>query len=158
MTDSPRSDPIHLAEADTDEDIAACLPVLRELRRYIGHAEDFVAQIRRLQRQGYRLLAATQASRVVACAGFRVKESLISGRVLQIDELVTARSARSHGLGKRILDALTELAQTEGCRAVVLDCGVRNPRAHRFYFREGMHITSFRFALSFGPVPGEEML
>jgi GNAT superfamily N-acetyltransferase len=156
VSKKPPSDLIHLAEATSDAEISACLPVLRELRRYIGRAEDFVAQIRRQQQQGYRLLAAWQASRVVACAGFSVKETLISGRVVHVDELVTTRSVRSQGLGKRLLTALTEVAQNEGCRAVALDCGTRNARAHRFYFREGMRITSFRFALSLGPVPGED--
>lgn len=157
MIDQPAPDSVRIAEAATDADILACLPVLRELRQYIGHAGDFVAQIRRQQqRQGYRLLAAWRANRVIACAGFSVKENLVSGRVIHIDELVTTRSARSQGLGNRLLSALTEEARNTGCRAVVLDCGIRNARAHRFYFREGMRITSFRFALSLGPVPGEE--
>jgi GNAT superfamily N-acetyltransferase len=128
---------------------------LRELRPYIGHAGDFVQQVRRQQQQGYRLLAAWHANRVVACAGFSVKENFVSGRVILIEELVTTRSARSKGLGKRLLSALNEEARKTDCRALILDCGIRNARAHRFYFREGMRIKSFRFALSFGPVPGE---
>jgi GNAT superfamily N-acetyltransferase len=152
----PVSDSIRLAEATTDAEILACLPVLRELRQYIGHAGDFVGQVRRQQEEGYRLMAAWQADRVVACAGFSVRENLVSGRVIHVDELVTTRSARSQGLGKRLLSALTDEARNNGCRAVVLDCGIRNARAHRFYFREGMRITSFRFALSLAPMPGDE--
>ncbi len=159
MIDKPGADSIRLAEARSEADILACLPVLRELRRYIGQAEDFVGQIRRLRRhQGYRLLAAWQDDRVVACAGFGVRENLVSGRVIHIEELVTTRDARSQRLGERLLTALKDVAQDENCRAVVLECGTRNARAHRFYFREGMRITSFRFALSFAPVPGEEPL
>lgn len=157
MTEQRRAASIRFAEARSDADIAACLPVLRELRRYIGRAEDFVGQVRRQQRQGYRLMAAWQADRVVACAGFSVRENLVSGRVLLIDELVTARSLRSTGLGKRLLGTLRAVARDEGCRAIVLDCGTGNARAHRFYMREGMRITSFRFALSFAPVPGQQM-
>src|SRR5580700_6303171 len=108
VIDKPNSDVIHLAEATNDDEIAACLPVLRELRRYIGRAEDFVAQIRRQQGHGYRLLAAWQARRVVGCAGFSVRENLVSGRVVHIDELITARGLRSQGLGKRLIAALTE--------------------------------------------------
>ena len=76
LIDKPGADSIRLAEARSEADILACLPVLRELRRYIGQAEDFVGQIRRLRRhQGYRLLAAWQDDRVVACAGFGVREN-----------------------------------------------------------------------------------
>ena len=36
-------------------------------------------------------------------------------------------------------------AESLGCDVLALDSGVQRDRAHRFYFREGMHISSFCF-------------
>ena len=46
----------------------------------------------------------------------------------------------------RLLDWLAEEAKEHGCGQLHLDSGVQRRDAHRFYFREGMGITSFHFA------------
>jgi ribosomal protein S18 acetylase RimI-like enzyme len=71
---------------------------------------------------------------------------LLRGRFLYVDDLVTAEPERSHGHGERLMRALVEEAGVQDCRTIVLDCGVANAGAHRFYFRSGMRITAFRFA------------
>jgi hypothetical protein len=36
-------------------------------------------------------------------------------------------------------------AKTSMCGVLALDSGVQRQGAHRFYFREGMHVASFSF-------------
>jgi len=63
-----------------------------------------------------------------------------------VDDLVAGESARSEGHAKRMLDWLTDLAQEDGCRSLQLDSGVQRHEVHRFYFQEGMKISSNRFS------------
>ena len=100
---------LRIALADSDADILACLPVLRQWRPEIGREGDFAARVRHLQERGYRLMAVWQGDRVVACAGYGLAENLIRGRYLHINELVTAWSVRSTGIGQRLLQALIHL-------------------------------------------------
>ncbi len=79
-------------------------------------------------------------------AGFRIVEFLAWGRFLYVDDLVTAENSRSEGQGKRMLDWLASLAREEGCGQLQLDSGVQRHDAHRFYFREGMKISSYHFS------------
>jgi GNAT superfamily N-acetyltransferase len=145
------------AWAESDADILACLPILRELRPYIGWQGDFLERVRRLEQHGYRLVAAWEGDQIVACAGYQIEENLIRGRYLHVPELVTTQNARSHGIGQRLLQVLIQEARDQDCRALILECGLPNPRAHAFYFREGLRITAFRFAIGFDAVPsGEE--
>jgi ribosomal protein S18 acetylase RimI-like enzyme len=139
---------LRLAHADSDAEIAACFAVMRELRPHLASADELVARIRRQQRESYRLLALWDGDRAVACAGYRVTENLVRGPFLYVDDLVTASDARSHGLGARMLAAIAAEARARGLRTVVLDSNLQNGRAHRFYFRQGFAIRSFRFALS----------
>jgi predicted amino acid racemase len=44
-----------------------------------------------------------------------------------------------------MLDWLEDKAIALDCEVMALDSGVQRQRAHRFYFREGMHVSSFCF-------------
>jgi ribosomal protein S18 acetylase RimI-like enzyme len=148
---SPASDPqLRLAHAETDAEIAACFPTMRELRTHLSDAEELVTRVRRQQRDGYRLLALWDGDHAVACAGYRISENLVRGAFLYVDDLVTAADARSRGLGAKLLAAIAAEARSRGLQNVVLDSNVQNGRAHRFYFREGFAIRSFRFARPVG--------
>jgi GNAT superfamily N-acetyltransferase len=156
VSDQHSSDSLRIVWAESDAEILACLSVMRDWRPHIGGEGDFVARVRRLQEQGYRLAAVWNEDQVVACAGYHLAENLIRGRHLHVNELVTARTARSTGIGQHLLQALIEEARNLDCKALVLECGLINPRAHAFYFREGLRISAFRFAIDFDSISGSE--
>ena len=72
-------------------------------------------------------------------------ESLWAGRVLYVDDLVTAEDARSTGAGASMLRWLEDEARSSSCTQVHLDSGVQRGRAHKFYMREGMTISAYHF-------------
>jgi hypothetical protein len=43
---------------------------------------------------------------------------------------------------------MQDLARAAGCLRFTLDSGVQRSQAHKFYFREGMTVTSFHFGMS----------
>jgi len=138
---------LRIAPAESDAEIAACFPAMRELRPPLADAPSFIAQVGRQAAHGYRLLALWRGGAVVACAGYRVSENLIRGRHLYVDDLVTTASERSCGHGDRLFDALVAAARAADCRWLVLDSGLDNGAAHRFYFRRRLTVAAFRFAL-----------
>jgi GNAT superfamily N-acetyltransferase len=135
--------------AETDEQIAACYSVMRELRPHVRE-EDFVARVRVQQRAGYRLVYAAESA-PVAVAGFRIAENLAWGRFLYVDDLVALPANRSRGHGAALLAWLARYAFDQGCAQLHLDSGVRREDAHRFYRREGMALSSYHFSMPVGP-------
>jgi GNAT superfamily N-acetyltransferase len=89
-------------------------------------------------------------NRVVAVAGFRIFEALVDGRRLYVDDLVTSAGERSQGHGAALLRWLETHAVAEGCETLQLDSGLQRKRAHRFYEREGMHVSSLHFRKPLG--------
>ena len=81
----------------------------------------------------------------VCVALWRLIENTYEGRRLYVDDLVSDETRRSQGAGKMMLDWLEAKARVLGCDVLALDSGVQRQRAHQFYFREGMHISSFSF-------------
>ena len=141
---------MNIRVATTDKEIAACYPVMRELRPHI--AEDhFLARVRSQETTGYRLAFVEHPDGVVAVAGFRMGENLAWGRFLYVDDLVTLSSHRSKGIGTSLLSWLREFAAIEGCLQMHLDSGAQRKDAHRFYEREGMSVAGFHFVEDIAP-------
>jgi GNAT superfamily N-acetyltransferase len=135
-----------IAQARTDHEVLACHSVMAQLRPHIGPG-DFLDAVRRMEMQGYRLLALEENGHVRALVGYRIIEMLRTGRVLVIDDFVTDSSGRSRGYGRVLYDRVVEEARSAGCRAVELDSAVHRAEAHRFYFRQRMHVLAFHFAM-----------
>ncbi|MGH8129346.1 MAG: GNAT family N-acetyltransferase [Steroidobacteraceae bacterium] len=131
--------------ADTDEAIAACYDVMAVLRPHVTRAE-FVPLVRSLQADGFRLACIRIEGRVVAVAGYRLSTNLFYGRHLYVDDLVTADSERSQGHGRELLAWLHAIAIENGCDALDLDSDVQRKRAHEFYLREGLELSSYHFS------------
>jgi len=124
---------LEIAELTRDDELAAAYPLMAELRPRVK-AEDFVLQVRAQQREGYRLLAGSVAGRPVTLAGCRISITLVRGRHLFVDDLVTAASAQGNRYGTAMLRRLAEIAQAEGIDRVYLDS---RDTARTFYEQVG---------------------
>lgn len=139
-----------LRHADDLAERRACYEVMRELRPHLGSEAEFMARIARAADESYRILGAWEDGRVVALAGYRFQENLVYGRFLYVDDLVSAADARSRRWGERLLDALSAVAAEAGCVRLVLDTGMANALAQRFYFRQGLLTSAMRFGKAIG--------
>jgi ribosomal protein S18 acetylase RimI-like enzyme len=134
-----------LRHADVETDLRACFRVMHQLRPHLADEDDFLARMHRMRSEGYRLLAAWHGGTALALAGYRLQENLVYGSFLYVDDLVTDAPARGDRWGARLLEALTTVAAEAGCACLVLDTGLSNARAQRFYFREGLLTGALRF-------------
>ncbi|MEV4947585.1 GNAT family N-acetyltransferase [Streptomyces sp. NPDC053755] len=130
------------------------LPVLSELRPHLT-PRLFAEVYDRGHAQGLRFSAAYgDEGPCVGAAGWRVVDNTSAIRTLYVDDLVTAASARSTGVGHALLAHLEEHAREAGCHALNLDSGTHRTGAHRFYLRERLDIVAFHFAKSLAAPAG----
>jgi len=136
-----------LRHANTDDEIAACFPVMRMLRPHLSSPEELCTRVRRQAQAGYRILAAWRGDQAVGLAGYRPQENLIRGPFCYVDDLVVRDDHRRSGLGARLLQAVGAEATARGLPHLVLDTGIDNLLGQRFYFRFGMLPAALRFAM-----------
>ena len=148
MADAAASITVRVVEGEVDFDRA--FPVMVQLRPHLT-AASFRERARRQMADGWRLAVAERGEEVVGVAGFRISETLVSGRHLYVDDLVTDAGARSAGVARALLSWLADHAAASGCRRLELDSGVQRDAAHRFYFRERMSIASYHFRKEIQP-------
>ncbi len=129
-----------LIEADWLEKAEA---VHRQLRPLLP--DDYAGKMGTVFGHGGRMCIVVEDGRVLGVAVWRVIENTADGRRLYVDDLVSDEACRSRGVGKAMLDWLEARARQGGCEVLALDSGVQRHRAHHFYFREGLHVSSFCF-------------
>lgn len=134
-----------LQHAIKDQDIESCFEVMQELRPHLQQ-KTFLATIRHMEKEGYKLIFIKNNGEVVSVAGYRITTNLFINKNLYVDDLVTASKARSMGYGEKLLAWLQEEAIKENCQVLRLDSGTHRGQAHKFYFQQGLTIASYHFS------------
>jgi GNAT superfamily N-acetyltransferase len=134
--------------ANTDEDIAACFPVISELRPHLPK-DGFIALVRQLgETTGLKLVYLMENDEIKSVAAYRISEWLVGGKYLEVEDLVSKASELSKGYGGKLFDSLVSLAAQHHCRQLRLISNVRRKDAHRFYLRKGMLLEAYYFSLN----------
>ena len=120
--------------------------VHRQLRPLLP--ADYATKMTRVL-QGARLVLAVKGEAVLGLAVYRWHENTFDGLKFYIDDLVTAETRRSEGVGHALISHLEEFAIKLGANGLMLDSGTQRTQAHKFYFREGFVIPAFNFKKSF---------
>ena len=118
---------------DTDADILAAFRLMSVLRDRVK-ADTFLAEVRRQQRDGYRLIGGFADGTLVALAGSRPGHTLSRGEHVFVDDLVTDPSCRGEGHGAAMLAWIAARAKAAGVPRVYLDSRVT---ARGFYEQVG---------------------
>lgn len=139
---------IQFSHLESDTDIERSFAVMRELRPHIEDLQRYIEQVRRQQALGYRLLAAWTTQEIVGLAGYRHQENLIHGAFTYVDDLVVRSTSQRANVGGLLLDEVKRLAKAAGDVALVLDTGLANVFAQRFYFRQGLLSRGLHFRQS----------
>ena len=131
----------------TESEFRRCFTVMAQLRTHLAE-DQFVAQVQLQQLQGYQLACLEDGDEVLSLAGFRIMDRLSHGKVMYVDDLVTAQDRRSRGYGSRLFGWLVKHAAAQGCVEMHLDSGVQRYAAHRFYCARRMRISAHHFSLN----------
>ena len=117
--------------------------VHRQLRQRLP--ANYVERLQRVFGFGARMTVATEGEEVRGLAVWRCFEDTHDGVKFYVDDLVTDEPHRSRGVGRALIELLSERAKASGATHLVLDVGVQRHRSHAFCFREGFSIISHNF-------------
>jgi GNAT superfamily N-acetyltransferase len=139
---------IEIKHIESDADLAASFPVMKQLRPHLSDCAAYKEQVARQRTQGYRLLGAWRDGVIVGLAGYRLQDNLLYGRFVYVDDLVVSATLHRSGFGERLLQAARQQAAALNCRHFVLDTGLHMALAQRFYFRQGLLAKGMHFVES----------
>ena len=73
---------------------------------------------------------------------------IVTRKVLKLDQICVDASCRHQGLGKKIFEALKDLASAWGCTDLQLTCDPHNKAAIALYEGQGMEVKCLQYRLT----------
>lgn len=120
--------------------------IMIELRAHIDTHEEIVKRLRTQMSLGYCLIGCWEKDLPVAVAGYRVLEGLTHGKYMYVDDFVVSSDVRNKGIGSKLLDHLLHQASRERCNKLILDSGISNHLAQRFFYGKSMQVKALNFS------------
>lgn len=105
-------------------------------------------QVQRQESEGYQIAAIFHEGQAVACIGYREMTTLAWGKIIYVDDLITAEKARGKGYGKALLEFAIDEARKKGCAQIHLDTGYHRHAAHRLYLKMGFELSCHHMSLN----------
>jgi GNAT superfamily N-acetyltransferase len=136
----------NILEAVEDSELNKCWLLVQELRPHVSQ-HDFVKAVGEMRHEGYTPVFIQEDDEFVAYVGFREMQMLFSGKIIYIDDLVTAPQHRGKGYASQLLDYIIEIARSKKLKGVHLDSGYLKNEAHRLYLNKGFILRAHHFAL-----------
>lgn len=101
---------------------------------------------KQLSSKNYYCLVCEYNNDVIGVLNLRFEEQLHHSEcIAEIMEFVVNSSYRKKGIGKEMFDYACELAKNSGCAQIEADSNQLRADAHRFYLREGMNNSHYKF-------------
>ena len=129
----------------TEAELEAAFTLVQQLRPQLT-VEQYRSRLRQqMERESFQAVGLFDQDELVAFGGFRIMTSLVHGKFVYVDDLVSDVNRRSRGYGGQMIAWIEEHARSQGCAQLHLDSGVQRHQAHRFYFRERFEIVYYHF-------------
>ena len=92
-------------------------------------------------------LCAEKGGVIVGFCSLAVKNNLWQqGKLGHIDEIVVEETFRGNGIGKELLNRISQTARTLGCKRIELDSAHHRKEAHEFYEKNGFENRALLFS------------
>jgi len=136
---------MEIVEIESVNALKRAFPLIKQLRPYLNE-ERYFDLLADMIPAGYRMFAVRDGETLLAVAGITLTTNLYHGRHVWVYDLVSDEDARSHGVGKQLLEYIEGFARERGCERVSLASGFQRADAHRFYEEKmGYERVSFVF-------------
>ena len=115
--------------------------------RELPYAEFREIYCEQMDSERHYCLIAEENDEILAVLNLRFERQLHHSEwIAEIMEFAVHSACRSRGIGKKMLEKAAQIAEAQGCAQVEAACNRLRTDAHRFYLREGMQKSHYKFS------------
>ncbi len=97
--------------------------------------------------ENQKLIVGTINNQIIGFCSLTIKNNLWqAGNLGHVDELVVDENIRGQGIGKKLIERITEIAQENSCKKIELDSAFQRKNAHSFYESIGYENRAYLFS------------
>jgi len=131
-------------ELNTVDEMLTTFPVL--VFEYPSMTKEaYEKMLHEMAPANYAQVGAFENDICLGVSGYWVNTKLWCGRYLELDNIVVSETERSRGIGKMLMEFLSEVAEKRECNMLALDSYTTNFKAHKLFYNLGFVPRGFHF-------------
>ncbi|MGO3182309.1 MAG: GNAT family N-acetyltransferase [Aequorivita sp.] len=127
------------------KDILSILPLLQKLEDYSVPEEVAKNRILEMSQQNYECLGVYDTDTLIGVCGLWFQTRHYAGRSLEVDHFIIEDSYRNLGIGKMMIEFVSDYAKKKSCNWIELNSYVHNFPSHKFFYNQGFVAKGYHF-------------
>lgn len=126
-------------------EIFSIIPLLRKLGNDTVSEALIKERLQEMMQQNYECLGIFDAEKLIGACGLWFQTRHYAGKSMEMDHVIIDDTYRSQGIGKMLIDFVSDYAKKKSCNWVELNSYVHNFPSHKFFYSQGFVAKGYHF-------------
>ena len=127
------------------KDIFSIVPLLQQLGNNTVAEPVIKERLLEMVEQNYECLGIFDEEKLIGTCGLWFQTRHYAGRSLEMDHVIIDDAYRGHGVGKMLVEFVSDYAKKKSCNWVELNSYVHNFPSHKFFYNQGFVAKGYHF-------------
>ncbi len=126
-------------------DILNIVPLLQKLGNFSVSEELIKERLLEMVEQNYECLGIFDSEKLIGTCGMWFQTRHYAGRNLEMDHVIIDDAYRNLGIGKMLIQFVSDYAEKKSCNWIELNSYVHNFPSHKFFYSQGFVAKGYHF-------------
>ncbi|MCB0464910.1 MAG: GNAT family N-acetyltransferase [Aequorivita sp.] len=126
-------------------EIFSIVPLLQKLGNYTVSETLIKERLQEMVQQNYECLGIFDTEKLIGTCGLWFQTRHYAGKSMEMDHVIIADAYRSQGIGKILIEFISDYAKKKSCNWVELNSYVHNFPSHKFFYSQGFVAKGYHF-------------
>mgnify|MGYP000328988426 FL=1 len=127
------------------KDIFSIVPLLQQLGNNTVAEPVIKERLLEMVEQNYECLGIFDAEKLIGTCGLWFQTRHYAGKSVEMDHVIIDDAYRGHGVGKKLVEFVSDYAKKKSCNWVELNSYVHNFPSHKFFYNQGFVAKGYHF-------------
>jgi GNAT superfamily N-acetyltransferase len=127
------------------KEIFTIVPFLQKLGNNTVEGPVIKERLQEMIQQNYECLGIFDEEKLIGTCGLWFQTRHYAGRSLEMDHVIIDDAYRGHGVGKMLVEFVSDYAAKKSCNWVELNSYVHNFPSHKFFYNQGFVAKGYHF-------------
>ena len=126
-------------------EIFIIVPLMQKLGNYSVSEALLKERLQEMVQQNYECLGVFDTEKLIGVCGLWFQTRHYAGKSVEMDHVIIDDAYRSHGIGKKLIEFISDYARKKSCNWIELNSYVHNFPSHKFFYNHGFVAKGYHF-------------
>ncbi len=126
-------------------EILSIIPLLQKLGNFSVSEMLLKERLQEMVQQHYECLGVFDSEKLIGICGLWFQTRHYAGKSVEMDHVIIDDAYRNLGIGKMLIEFISEYAKKKSCNWIELNSYVHNFPSHKFFYNQGFVAKGYHF-------------